>query len=220
MIKHYVDEVPPVSGRKYNIETDQDNKSTITDVTEYTQEGSSFGATDICAIGIIEVIHSKSGTVHNLITSNSTAENIKFKAVSTMPYVEGDTFLFNNVAYVGKTLRGENLPNGCFAGDVWVFGILDHVNHILFIDVPAVPLNRIYRCNDASPSSDKPGYKYVKEISFPGMTADVQSIGHVSAGTYNAPWGIDTLTDKVQLWFEKQPASSVYVTITFIKTYT
>lgn len=43
----YKDFIPPESGKKYIITTDASGFSTIQDATEYTQEGDTFGASDI-----------------------------------------------------------------------------------------------------------------------------------------------------------------------------
>ena len=43
----YKDFIPPESGKRYIITTDSQGYSTIQDATEYTQEGDTFGASDI-----------------------------------------------------------------------------------------------------------------------------------------------------------------------------
>ena len=81
-VKHYKDEIPPSSGRVYQIVTNG-STSSITDVTKYQQEGSGFGAADVNAACVLECNYSKSGTVHQLVTQNATSENIKFFATAT-----------------------------------------------------------------------------------------------------------------------------------------
>lgn len=46
MSKTFVDQIPPVTGRKYNIISNGDGTSSITDVTVYEQEGTPWGASD------------------------------------------------------------------------------------------------------------------------------------------------------------------------------
>ena len=94
-VKHYVDEIPPFTGREYEI---NGVKSTIKDVTKYDQAGSGFGAKDVNATCILECNHTKDGTVHLLTTDNVDSENIKFYA--TADFMKGDTFKFN-----GTTVR-------------------------------------------------------------------------------------------------------------------
>ena len=89
-IKHYVYEIPPSTGREYEI---NGAKATIKDVTKYDQVGSGFGAADVNATCILECNHTKDGTVHLLTTDNVNTENIKFYA--TADFLKGDTFKFN-----------------------------------------------------------------------------------------------------------------------------
>jgi hypothetical protein len=44
--KTFVDQIPPETGRKYNIISNGDGTSSIVDVTVYTQEGTAWGAVD------------------------------------------------------------------------------------------------------------------------------------------------------------------------------
>lgn len=116
-VKHYKDEIPPSSGRVYQIVTNG-STSSITDVTKYQQEGSGFGAADVNATCVLECNYSKSGTVHQLVTQNATSENIKFFA--TANYNRGDTFTFNGVAVTAKTVDGFALDNGFFKANTLV----------------------------------------------------------------------------------------------------
>ena len=75
-VKHYVDEIPPSTGRVYRIETDG-NTSKIIDETNYQQVGTPFGANDVNCACVLECNYSKSGTVHKLTTENIESENIK-----------------------------------------------------------------------------------------------------------------------------------------------
>lgn len=110
-IKHYVDEIPPSTGRLYQIRTNGQN-STITDVTAYAQEGSGFGTADVNAACLLECNYAKNNHTHQLITQNTTSENIKFFATSD--FERGDLFTFNGVAVTGKTMDGHLLDNGFF----------------------------------------------------------------------------------------------------------
>lgn len=116
-VKHYKDEIPPSSGRVYQITTNG-STSTITDVTKYSQEGSGFGAADVNAACVLECSYSKKGNAHALTTQNSTSENIKFFA--TAEYKRGDTFTFNGVTVAAKTVDGFALDNGFFKANTLV----------------------------------------------------------------------------------------------------
>lgn len=105
-VKHYVDEIPPSTGRVYQIETDG-SSSKITDITNYQQAGTPFGANDVNCACVLECNYAKSGTVHKLTTENTESENIKFFA--TADFNKGDTFLFNGVPFVAQTSNGQPL---------------------------------------------------------------------------------------------------------------
>jgi hypothetical protein len=120
-VKHYVDEIPPQSGRVYQIVTNG-TTSTITDVTVYQQEGAGFGSSDVNAACVLECNYAKSGTVHQLTTQNSTSENIKFFA--TAAYNRGDTFTFNGTAVEAKTVDGAALDTNFFKANTLVVCLL------------------------------------------------------------------------------------------------
>lgn len=111
-IKHYVDEIPPSTGRVYRIETDG-NVSKIIDETEYQQVGTGFGAMDVNKGCVLECDYRYSFDVHYLTTANTTSENIKFFA--THRFDKGDTFEFNGTPMVAQTMDGHSLKDGFFA---------------------------------------------------------------------------------------------------------
>lgn len=108
-VKHYVDDIPPSTGRVYQIETDG-NTSKITDVTDYQQNGTPFGANDVNCGCVLECNYSKRGTVHELTTENIESENIKFFAAAD--FNRGDTFTFNGTPVTAQTTNG--LPLGMY----------------------------------------------------------------------------------------------------------
>ena len=110
-VKHYVDEIPPSTGRVYLVETNGDT-SKITDVTTYQQVGTGFGASDVNATCVLECNYAKSGTVHKLTTENVASENIKFFA--TADFNRGDTFTFNGTAVTAQTTDGQALGANFF----------------------------------------------------------------------------------------------------------
>ena len=116
-VKHYVDEIPSSEGRKYRIEINGD-KSTITDTTTYEREGTTFGAADVNSTCVLECNYSKSGTVHNLTTENTSSENIKFFATSA--FKKGDTFTFNGQTVTARTLNGSALDTNFFIANTIV----------------------------------------------------------------------------------------------------
>lgn len=133
MIKNYVDEIPPADGRKYLIET-EGTDSTITDVTQYEQEGSIFGASDIQGVCIMEVTHSKTGTTHNLTCENLRAENIKFRA--TAQFNTDDAVYVNGTRFSARFQNGTFGGHGAFVKDAWVCANLDYTNGIITILQP------------------------------------------------------------------------------------
>lgn len=116
-VKHYLDEIPPTTGREYEITT-SGRKSKIKDVTSYDQVGSGFGAADVNATCILECNYSKEGTVHLLTTDNVWTENIKF--YTTFDYNSGDTFKFNGTPVVAKTTDGQALCSKFFVANTIV----------------------------------------------------------------------------------------------------
>lgn len=116
-VKHYRDDIPPSTGRVYKITTNGD-KSTITDVTEYQQVGSIFGADDVNCACVLECNYTKNGTVHALTTANLLSENIKFFA--TAPFGRGDTFTLNGVAVTARTTDGKALDSNFFIANTIV----------------------------------------------------------------------------------------------------
>ena len=116
-VKHYVDEIPPSTGRVYRVETDG-STSKITDVTDYQQVGTGFGANDVNVACVLECNYAKSGTVHNLTTENTASENIKFFA--TAAFNKGDTFTFNGATVIAQTTDGQALCKNFFRANTIV----------------------------------------------------------------------------------------------------
>ena len=116
-VKHYVDEIPPSTGRVYRITTDG-NTSKITDITNYEQVGTNFGAMDVNSTCVLECNYTKSGTVHRLTTENTTSENIKFFA--TADFNRGDTFTFNGTTVIAQTTDGQALGTHFFKANAIV----------------------------------------------------------------------------------------------------
>lgn len=77
----------------------------------------------------------------------------------------------------------------------------------------------VIRCNQTTASTEKSGFNYMQEVSVQGMTADHWVDGFVSGGTYNGLWAIESFADKLRLWFVTQPATNVYITAVYLKTY-
>ena len=110
-VKHYVDDIPPATGRTYYIGVNGNN-SKITDTTVYEQVGSGFGASDVNSTCVLECNYTKSGKVHKLTTENTTSENIKF--FTTSAFTKGDTFTFNGVTVTARTTDGNDLDTNFF----------------------------------------------------------------------------------------------------------
>ena len=116
-VKHYVDEIPPSTGRTYAITVDGSN-SKITDTTVYEQIGSGFGSGDVNSTCVLECNYAKVGTVHQLTTLNSSSENVKFYATSV--FTKGDTFTFNGVPVTARTTDGKELNTNFFVANTMV----------------------------------------------------------------------------------------------------
>ena len=116
-VKHYVDEIPPSTGRTYYIGIDGSN-SKITDTTQYVQVGSGFGASDVNSTCVLECEYTKVGTVHKLTTENAGSENVKFYATSA--FTKGDSFTFNGVAVIARTTDGKELDTNFFTANTVV----------------------------------------------------------------------------------------------------
>lgn len=116
-VKHYVDEIPPSTGRTYYIGVNGGN-SKITDTTVYEQVGSGFGASDVNSTCVLECEYAKVGTVHKLTTPNTGSENVKFYATSA--FTKGDTFTFNGVTVTARTTDGKELDTNFFTANTVV----------------------------------------------------------------------------------------------------
>ena len=132
MVKHYVDEVPPSGGRIYLIEDVGSGNSSITDVTDYVQAGTSFGAADVQDTCLLECNHSKTGTIHALTTDNTLSVNIKFTA--TAAWAAGDTLTFNGTAMTCKLKNGDSLPGGAWESGAVVTCYKN--SNTLYFDLP------------------------------------------------------------------------------------
>ena len=116
-VKHYVDEIPPSTGRTYYIGING-TESKITDTTVYEQRGSGFGASDVNSTCVLECNYTKSGKVHKLTTENISSENVKFFATSA--FTKGDTFTFNGVSITARTTDGKELDTNFFVANTIV----------------------------------------------------------------------------------------------------
>ena len=116
-VKHYVDEIPPSTGRVYRIETDG-NTSKIVDITDYEQAGSGFGAADVNSSCVLECNYAKNHGFHELTTKNGNSENIKFFA--TADFNKGDTITFNGVPVTALATDGLPLCTGFFKANTIV----------------------------------------------------------------------------------------------------
>lgn len=115
--KHYLDDIPSSSERVYRIETNG-NVSKITDVTEYEQKGSTFGADDVNRGCTLECDYEKVGNTHQLTTPNERSENIKFFA--TAPFNKGDAFTFNGKVVEVRASNGLSLCSNFFVANTIV----------------------------------------------------------------------------------------------------
>ena len=116
-VKHYVDEIPPSTGRTYYIGING-TESKITDTTLYEQVGSGFGASDVNSACVLECNYNKRGTVHELTTENTSSENVKFFATSA--FTRGDRFTFNGVTVTARTIDGKALDTNFFVANTVV----------------------------------------------------------------------------------------------------
>ncbi len=74
------------------------------------------------------------------------------------------------------------------------------------------------RCNNTAATTEKAGYNFKQEVSIPGITADYWVYAQVTSGSYLNTYQVEPAADKAILWFVTQPASNVYITITYMKT--
>ena len=111
-VKHYVDEVAPSGGRVYAITDASGSYKHITDMTEYVTEGTPWGAGDVQDNCLLECSHSKTGTIHALVTENTLSVNIRFTA--TAAWASGDALTLNGTSMTCKLKNGDSLPNGAW----------------------------------------------------------------------------------------------------------
>lgn len=103
----------------------QDAAAQAKTATQQAQEAAKkaeTAETSVQKIRITDCEYSKNGTVHALVTDNTSAENIKFFA--TASYQRGDSFTLNGNAVEVKTLDGQSPDTGYFRENVMVYGML------------------------------------------------------------------------------------------------
>lgn len=80
------------------------------------------------------------------------------------------------------------------------------------------PKNIRIRCNNTTANTEKTGYNFKQEVAVPGITADYWVDAQVSGGNYYGLYQVESAADKLILWFTTKPATSVYITVVYIKT--
>ena len=76
----------------------------------------------------------------------------------------------------------------------------------------------IVRLNNTQSSAEMLGYEWMQEISTPGVTENHWATSWISAGSYNPPYGVETLENKIRLWFPTKPSTSTYLTLVYMPT--
>jgi len=80
------------------------------------------------------------------------------------------------------------------------------------------PRRLLIRCNNVVDSTEKSGFNFMQEVSVQGMTANYWVDAQVTSGIYNGTYQVESLADKLRLWFVTKPATSVYITVVYLKT--
>lgn len=126
LMKKYQDAVASSGTKKYRIgkENGETFDATMTDITPYTVQGTSFGAEDVLGGCLIACTHTYSGGVHSLASPNEGIENIKFTA--TADFHAGDTFKVNGALCTARTVDGRAIADGHFAKDAVVIAQLNN----------------------------------------------------------------------------------------------
>lgn len=75
------------------------------------------------------------------------------------------------------------------------------------------------RCNSTVADTSIEGYSWSQEYAIQGMTEDYWVDVAITSGSHNTAIRVESLQDKVKLYFVAQPAASLYVTVTYFKTY-
>ena len=75
------------------------------------------------------------------------------------------------------------------------------------------------RINNTTTPADKTGFNYIQDVPIQGITENYWVEPSVTGGAYNGVYEAETMTDKIRLRFVTQPATSVYITLVYFKTY-
>ena len=75
------------------------------------------------------------------------------------------------------------------------------------------------RLNNTAESTERPGYKWLQEVSIQGMTEDFKALAEVKSGTYNGSFRVETAENKLRLFFVNKPGTSVYLDVIYFPTY-
>ena len=76
----------------------------------------------------------------------------------------------------------------------------------------------IVRLNNTIESSEKPGFNWMQEVAVPGSSETHGVISFISTGSYNFRYAVETLENKIRLWFNQKPVNTTYMTNILIPT--
>ena len=80
------------------------------------------------------------------------------------------------------------------------------------------PKTKRIRCDNTTATTEKDGYKFKQEVAVQGLTEGYWADAQVTDGTYHGTYQVEPAADKLILWFATQPATSVYITVVYMKT--
>ena len=128
MRTNYKDYIPSTSQKQYQMTDNPNGTVSLTDVTEYTQEGDKFSAgilNELSQNANWPLTHSKSGTTHALTGLSGVSGTVSCVFKATAAFNAGDTIRVDNTGYTIQLSNGEAPEANLFVSGASVPVVID-----------------------------------------------------------------------------------------------
>lgn len=128
MRTNYKDYIPSTSQKQYQMTDNPNGTVSLTDVTEYTQEGDKFSAgilNELSQNANWPLTHSKSGTTHALTGLSGVSGTVSCVFTATAGFTAGDTITVDGTAYAIQLSNGEAAEDNLFVSGASVPVVID-----------------------------------------------------------------------------------------------
>ena len=128
MRTNYKDYIPSTSQKQYQMTDNPNGTVSLTDVTEYTQEGDKFSAgilNELSQNANWPLTHSKSGTTHALTGLSGVSGTVSCVFKATAAYAAGDSIRVDGTSYTIQLSNGEAAEDNLFVSGASVPVVID-----------------------------------------------------------------------------------------------